>query len=170
MTDQVVFQAKNFCVRSGTFTLPETGEKRDLVYVDQPAVAVALPLMDDETIVFAQQWRPLVGNVTLECPGGKVEEGESPEEALRRELSEEIGLLPGTIRRLGHYFSSVGASNEHIFFFVVESLTHVQRRQEDRKKIDLVYLTVSDARDRLLNSRFLDGKTMLALYTFFAHR
>jgi ADP-ribose pyrophosphatase len=168
MNGQVLYTAKNFSVRSGTFIRAETGEAKEVVYVDQPAVAVGIPLLSDGRILFAQQWRPLVGSVLLECPGGKVEPGESPEDALRRELSEEVGLFPRNVRRLGDYFSSVGASNEHIFFFLVSDLLLVERRQEDRKKIDLVYLTLSEARDHLRRSMFLDGKTMLALFTYMA--
>jgi ADP-ribose pyrophosphatase len=167
MNGQILYTAKNFSVRSDTFIRAETGETKQIVYVDQPAVAVGIPLLSDGRILFAQQWRPLIGGVLLECPGGKVESGESPEDALCRELSEEVGLFPRSVRKLGDYFSSVGASNEHIFFFVVSDLLPVERRQEDSKKIDLVYLTPSEARDHLRRSMFLDGKTMLALFTYF---
>lgn len=168
MNGRVIYAAKNFTVRAGSFVRPDTGEQRELDFVDQPDVAVAIPLLQDGRIVFAEQWRPLVGEVLLECPGGKVEAGEAPEEAVRRELSEEIGLVPGSIRRLGDYFSSVGASNEHIFLFVASNLKAVQRRRQDRQKIKLVYLTLNEARDRLLESVFHDGKTMLALFTYFS--
>ena len=78
MNAHIIYKAKNFSVREGTFVRPDTGEQKELVYVDQPAVAVAIPLLDDGRIVFAEQWRPLVGAVLLECPGGKLENGETP--------------------------------------------------------------------------------------------
>lgn len=108
------------------------------------------------------------GDVLLECPGGKVEAGESPESALRRELSEEIGFNPRTVRKLGDYYSSVGASTEHIYFFLASDLARVERRQEDRQKIKLVYLTKAEALNRLRTAMFPDGKTRLALFTYFA--
>jgi ADP-ribose pyrophosphatase len=168
VNEHVIYKARNFTVRSATFVRPGAAEERELIYIDQPPVAIAIPLLADGKIVMAEQWRPLVGDVLLECPGGKVEKNESPEEALRRELSEEIGLAPGKIRKLGDFFSSVGASTEHIFFFVASELIQVKRRPEDKQKIKLVYLTEDEARGRLRRAMFPDGKTRLALLTYFS--
>jgi ADP-ribose pyrophosphatase len=168
VSGHVVYKARNFTVRSATFARPGAAEERELVYIDQPPVAIAIPLLADGRIVMAEQWRPLVGDVLLECPGGKVEGNESPEDALRRELSEEIGFAPGKIRKLGDFFSSVGASTEHIFYYVASELTQVKRRPKDKEEIRLVYLTEDEARERLHRAMFPDGKTRLALFTYFS--
>lgn len=168
MNEHMIYKAKNFSVRSAVFYRPETSEEREITYVDQPAVAIAIPLLSDGRIVFAEQWRPLVGGLLLECPGGKVEHNESPEEALRRELSEEIGLAPGKIRKLGNYYSSVGASTERIFFFVASELTRTPRRAKDKQEIKLIYSTQEETRARLRRAEFADGKTWLALCNYFS--
>ena len=53
------------------------------------------------------------------APGGKFEEGESPEECVRREVLEETGLSVDQLQLRGILtFSSVGWENEVIFVFV----------------------------------------------------
>jgi ADP-ribose pyrophosphatase len=169
MKDRLIYEAKNFSVRSGTFMNQESREERELIYIRQPSVAVAIPKLSDGRIVLVQQWRPLVGSVLVECPGGKVDDGETPEEALHRELSEEIGLAPTNMQKLGDYYSSVGASTEHIYLFVASNLSSVERRVKDVKEIKLVYYTENDIKNILREGKFSDGKTQLAFYAYFAN-
>jgi 8-oxo-dGTP diphosphatase len=59
-----------------------------------------------------------------EFPGGKVEEGESPEQALARELHEELAIearIGPEITAIRHNYRNGGAI--HIQFFRVESFT-----------------------------------------------
>ena len=65
-------------------------------------VQVALALLHREGRWFLQRRDPASSHLPgrWEFPGGKVEAGESPEAALRRELFEELGWAPGELRAL----------------------------------------------------------------------
>ena len=58
-----------------------------------PLLVVAAALIDAQSRIFVQQ-RPVGKNMAglWEFPGGKVEPGEPPEDALVRELREELGI------------------------------------------------------------------------------
>lgn len=62
---------------------------------------VCLVLIDKDGALLATQ-RPHNKHLGLfwEFPGGKVEEGESPEDALRREIQEELGIGVGELKPL----------------------------------------------------------------------
>jgi len=59
-----------------------------------------------------------------EFPGGKIEAGESPEQALARELSEELGIqasIGAPVTRIRHNYRHGGAVD--LQFFAVHSFT-----------------------------------------------
>lgn len=56
-----------------------------------------------------------------EFPGGKIEPGESPVEALQRELDEELGIFVHQPSVLGAVLHNYPAKQVHIMFFAVSS-------------------------------------------------
>ncbi|HEI8295290.1 TPA: ADP-ribose diphosphatase [Proteus mirabilis] len=56
----------------------------------------------------------------LEVIAGMVEEGESPEEVVRREASEEAGITIGRCKPIVSYLSSPGGTSERMYVYVGE--------------------------------------------------
>ncbi len=64
-------------------------------------VVVAAAIMRDGRMVAGRRRRPAQLSGRWELPGGKVEDGESEPEALRREIREELGCDVDVLDRLG---------------------------------------------------------------------
>src|SRR3954469_5887776 len=58
-------------------------------------------------------------------PAGRVDEGETPQEAAAREALEETGWRPGPLREIGRYFPYNGSSDGAFNLFVTGSAEHV---------------------------------------------
>ncbi|GGF23987.1 hypothetical protein GCM10011611_32600 [Aliidongia dinghuensis] len=66
-----------------------------------PDGAICLPLTRTGEIVLVRQFRPAIGQMTLEIPAGSIDPGETPEAAALREVMEETGYRCRRIHRLG---------------------------------------------------------------------
>src|SRR5215469_6163318 len=56
-----------------------------------PDGAICLPLTQSGEIVLVRQYRPAIGQMTIEIPAGSIDPGETPESAALREVMEETG-------------------------------------------------------------------------------
>lgn len=85
----------------------------------------AFVLTTDRRAVMVRQYRPAVERFTYEIPAGLVEEGETPEQACRREIAEETGLALKELHSLGAFHPDTGRleNQQHAFFAIVEAGT-----------------------------------------------
>ncbi len=84
-------------------------------------VVAALILQGDKLLV-CQRTRHQVMPLKWEFPGGKIEEGEQPRDALRRELEEELGIeavIGDEVARIVHQYPNGNAVE--LRFFAVHS-------------------------------------------------
>lgn len=105
-----------FDVRVDTLQIPH-GPKRPytVLNIKSHAAAVIAETKDGKLLV-TQEYRHPTGQWLLSCPGGRIDTGESPIEAARRELLEETGYGGGEFSLLGSIYPYPSVTNQQIFF------------------------------------------------------
>ena len=91
---------------------------------------VAALILNENRILACQRTRHQPMPLKWEFPGGKIEEGEQPRTALRRELEEELGIeanIGNEVARIHHVYPSGGAI-ELRFFEVRDYLGEIENR------------------------------------------
>src|SRR5215471_12504964 len=91
---------------------------------------VAALILRESKVLICQRTRHQTMPLKWEFPGGKVEPGEHPDQALRRELEEELGIhavIGSKVATIQHSYGS-GASVELHFFLVVEFRGEIENR------------------------------------------
>ncbi len=141
----------------------QDGQIGQRIWIDHPAAIAIIPFLTDSTILLVKQYRYAIGKETLEIPAGKVDPGETPDEAVYRELLEETGYDADHIEQVRSYYPAIGYSNEIIHLYKARGL-HQQSGIVDTAEISsLEVVTLESLRSRVRSGQIMDGKTMLAL-------
>ena len=91
---------------------------------------VAGLIVKDGKLLVCQRTRHQTMPLKWEFPGGKIEEGEQPRDALRRELEEELGIratVGDEVKRIQHEYPN-GGMVELRFFIVREYQREIENR------------------------------------------
>jgi 8-oxo-dGTP diphosphatase len=91
---------------------------------------VAALIVRDEKLLVCQRTRHQTMPLKWEFPGGKIEDGEQPRDALRRELEEELGIdaqIGEEVARLRHEYPNGGVV-ELRFYLVREYSGQIENR------------------------------------------
>ena len=133
--------------------------------VRHPKSVVLVPIPEPGHVILIKQYRYAVNAFLWEFPAGSVDEGESPEQAARRECHEEIGKVPRTVVRLAAMYPTPGYCDEEMVFFRVSSLeepTEIAALDED-EDIEARTFELRDAREMVRRGEIVDMKTVVGL-------
>ena len=97
--------------------LPDNRIVSDYYVVRFPDYVLVYAEMEDGRIAMLRQYKHGPRRVCLTFPGGSVEAGETPIDAARRELMEEIGCVAQTLDSLGAFVTNAnqGCNTAHLF-------------------------------------------------------
>jgi ADP-ribose pyrophosphatase len=132
--------------------------------VRHPGSAVMIPVDDDNRILLVHQFRLPAGQKLWEIPAGRLDPGESPLRAAKRELQEETGVKAKTWIKLASFYASPGYVAEKMNLFLAIDLTSGEQNLMDDERIEIQWFTKKQVRKMIHSGKILDGKTIIAFY------
>jgi 8-oxo-dGTP pyrophosphatase MutT (NUDIX family) len=98
-----------------------------------------------------------------EIPAGRIEPGETPEDAAARETLEETGWRPGPLTRLGTYAPSNGTTDQIFHVFVADGATRVGDPTDVGESERVEWVPVERVRALIAEDRLTDGLSLTGL-------
>ncbi|MDE7004761.1 MAG: NUDIX hydrolase [Oscillospiraceae bacterium] len=140
------------------------GENSIREFVHHPGGAAVVALDGDGNVYLERQFRYSYRKVVMEIPAGKLEPGEDPFDAIRRELKEEIGAEAGRWDALGYIMPTVGYTDEMLYLYLARDLTFGQQHLDQDEFLEPFKLPFVQALDMAADGRLNDAKTLAALF------
>jgi 8-oxo-dGTP pyrophosphatase MutT (NUDIX family) len=129
-----------------------------------------LALDEEDRVLLVGQWRYPLERYSWEIPEGGGDPGESPFEAIRRELREEAQVEAGIWEPLAFFHTSNSSTDEEAFLFLARDLRHAEGEAEDDEELALLREPFDSCISRVLRGEITDGLTVVALLALQARR
>lgn len=164
-----IFHGRIVDLRVDTVRLPN-GHITTREVVDHPGGVGIVALDDEGNVLTVKQYRYAFGTVLEEIPAGKLERGEDPAQAARRELEEETGAQCRTLTPLGSVLPSPGGFGEVLHLFLAEGLRFGEQHPDEDEFLTFSRTPFHELLDRVLDGEIRDGKTAAGILKVYARK
>jgi ADP-ribose pyrophosphatase len=169
LSSRRTFHGAVFDVYSDVIAEPGgTPHRKDVIRHNGSVVIlpVQYPRKGEPEILIERQYRHATGRYLWELPAGRIEPGEQPLTAARRELAEETGYRARRWKKLIRYYASPGFLAEWMQIYLAEDLTPGKDSPDPDEIIRHQFFPLSKALRMVETNALLDAKTMLALLLY----
>jgi ADP-ribose pyrophosphatase len=156
-----VYRGKILTVRCDDALRPD-GKPCKREIVEHPGGTSVLYVQDGK-ILLVKQYRYAFGETIYEIPAGKLNTGEDPEAAAKRELSEEAGIEAEELSLICEYYPTCGYSSEKIYVYEALKVRHGIPHLDEGEFLNVEYLPVDEVWKKIRSGEIKDSKTIIAV-------
>ena len=157
-----IYSGRIIDVRVDTVRLQNGRESTREIVDHAPSICV-VPVDADGNVLLVRQYRKPTDGFLLEVPAGGIEEGETPEEATRRELQEEIGHTADRLEALSAFWLAPGWCSEYMYAYLATGLRPANLDSDEDEFIEVVRVPLSEVVDTIASGQVQDAKSVASL-------
>ncbi|HKE26397.1 MAG TPA: NUDIX hydrolase [Bryobacteraceae bacterium] len=161
-----VYECSLFRVTEDRAVDAKTGFKIKRSVIRHAGSAVMMAVDDRQRILLVRQYRLPAEKYLWELPAGRLDPGEKPLEAARRELIEETGYHAKTWTKLASFLASPGYVEERMTIYLATGLTAGKATPMDDERIETRWFTAKQVGEMIAAGKIEDGKTMIGYYAW----
>ena len=162
ISSKTVYKGKIFDITDDEIILSD-GLARHREIIHHPGGVVIFAQKENGNILLVKQYRYAVHCVQTELPAGRLEKGEEPLFAAKRELREETGFVAESWESLGYIFTTFGICDEKLYLFKATGLKFDRPDPDVGEILEYFELPLTDVQNLIKNGTINDAKTICAV-------
>ncbi len=123
--------------------------------------AVMMPIDERRRVLLVKQYRLPARRYMWELPAGRMDPGETPLRAAKRELAEETGYRARKWSKLADFFPSPGFLAEKMTIFTARDLTEGESEPMEDERIEIHWFAAREIDRMIASGKIIDAKTMI---------
>ena len=143
-------------LRIDTCKLPNGAVKDDYYVLEYPNWVNAVALTKENQLILVRQYRFAAEIISLEVPGGVIDDGEDPETAIVRELIEETGYTFESCEQIAVLYPNPATSTNKTFTYLLKGGVKTHEQHLDEHEILNVELYSIDEVKQLLKDNKIE--------------
>lgn len=164
LSSKYLVREKWATLRVDACRMPDGTQIDDYYVLEYPDWVNAIAVTEDNEVLLIRQYRHAAEEVFLEVPGGCVDPGETPEQAVKRELLEETGYAFETLEPMGHVYANPSTAGNKTYSYLLTGGKKVQEQHLDgREEIEVLKVSIEELKDLLLNNKILQALHVTAI-------
>ena len=132
--------------------------------VKHPGSAVMMAVDEKRRVLLVKQYRLPAEKELWELPAGRLDPGETPLQAAKRELKEETGYKAKTWTKLTSFWPSPGYVGEKMTIFLATGLTSGEQDLMGDERIETQWFTRKEIAEAVRSGKIADGKTLIGYF------
>lgn len=161
IASKLVYQGHIFNLRVDEVEKGEHKAVREVIEHNGGVVIACQP--QPGTIVLVKQYRYSINRDLIELPAGRLEKGESPLEAAKRELKEETGYQAIDWTDLAKMYPAPGFCDELLHLYSAKKVTLGDKSTDHDEETEVIVISVEEAWQKVSSGEICDAKTIAGL-------
>ena len=159
-----VYKCNLFRVTEDQAKDPKTGFEIKRSVVRHAGSAVMLAIDKKKRILLVRQYRLPADKYLWELPAGRLDPGEKPLQAAKRELAEETGYKARKWTKLVSFYASPGFVAERMNIFQATDLIEGEATPMEDERIETRWFKPKEIKRMIEEGKIEDAKTMVGFF------
>jgi ADP-ribose diphosphatase len=162
LNQKSIFKSKLFNIKQADIEFNGTTMKYEIISGTGRGAVMVVPFIEND-IIFIKEYAAAIDDYMITFPKGKIDKGETIEEAANRELQEEVGYKSKDIKLIKKLYLAPGYIDHMTYVMVAKELSVSSLSGDEPEELEVIRVHRDDVINFLDKNEIIDSRVHAAL-------